>query len=538
MAQPDDFFIQMPFGNPILDTYGREILDTYGRNILDMDWANINRDVLTETPITIFQGQRDGSDPRARVADAGVIKFELDNSTNNSGGLLGYYSPDNGNLRDAEFNLGMLVRVGMEKDGDTEWFAQGRITSIDPDPGLLGDKRVLITAGDWIELAANTVMPRIEVQESVTDDQALQTIIDALGSDAPASTDLDVGDYTYEYAFTDVEDERTYVMSVLQSLGQSGQGRIFITGGTSSGEVLKYVNLTNLLSIGTPVANFVNDFTAAKASRKVRARVRRVLATAYPHAKDSAPVVLFNLTEELSIPAGETAEFVGYFRDPNDSSAKKIAAINVVQPVAATDFNFSSVSGSGSDLNTSLGFEVWSVGTKSFRVRVVNNSGSTGHLWFFQVRGEGLYPYDELSYSATDTTINERDGITLDYDLPYQSTQPILAEIASALLGWYSVESTQLPYIDFVPSLSEDDFEKMLVSKPGELIAVTDTVTGISYNMLVVGRELQIWNNGKYIEARLYITPTLQVESGLYATLDTLGLDDLDGDNTILGFGS
>lgn len=538
MAQPDDFFIQMPFGNNILDTYGREILDTAGRNILDLDWANVNSDVLTETPITIFQGQRDGSDPRARVADAGFIKFELDNSINNSGGLLGYYSPDNSNLRDPDFNLGMLVRVGMEKDSVTEWLAQGRITSIEPDPGLLGDKRVLVTAGDWMELAANTVMPRIEVQESVTDDQALQTIIDALGTDAPASTDLDVGDYTYEYAFTDVEDERTYVMSVLQSLGQSGQGRIFITGGTTSGEVLKYVNLTNLLSIGTPVATFVDDFTAAKASRKVRTRVRRVLATAYPHAKDSAPVVLFNLTEELSIPAGETAEFVGYFRDPNDSSAKKIAAINVVQPVAATDFNFSSVSGSGSDLNASLGFEVWSVGTKSFRVRLINNSGSTGYLWFYQVRGEGLYPYDELGYSATDTTINERDGITLDYDLPYQSTQPILAEIASALLGWYSVESTQLPYIDFVPSLSDDDFEKMLVSKPGELIAVTDTVTGISYNMLVVGRELQIWNNGKYIEARLYITPTLQVESGLYATLETLGLDDLDGTNTILGFGS
>lgn len=538
MAQPDDFFIQMPFGNNILDTYGREILDTAGRNILDLDWANINSDVLTETPITIFQGQRDGSDPRARVADAGVIKFELDNSINNSGGLLGYYSPDNSNLRDPDFNLGMLVRVGMEKDSVTEWFAQGRITSIEPDPGLLGDKRVLVTAGDWMELAANTVMPRIEVQESVTDDQALQTIIDALGSDAPASTDLDVGDYTYEYAFTDVEDERTFIMSVLQSLGQSGQGRLFITGSSTSGEVLKYVNLTNLLSIGTPVATFVNDFTAAKASRKVRTRVRRVLATAYPHAKDSAPVVLFNLTEELSIPAGETAEFVGYFRDPNDSSAKKIAAINVVQPVASTDFNFSSTSGSGSDLNASLGFEVWSVGTKSFRVRVVNNSGSTGYLWFYQVRGEGLYPYDELSYSATDTTINERDGITLDYDLPYQSTQPILAEVASALLGWYSVESTQLPYIDFVPSLSEDDFEKMRVSKPGELVAATDTVTGISYNMLVVGRELQIWNNGKYIHARLYITPILQVESGLYATLDTLGLDDLDGDNTILGFGS
>lgn len=538
MAQPDDFFIQMLFGNNILDTYGREILDTAGRNILDLDWANINSDVLTETPITIFQGQRDGSDPRARVADAGVIKFELDNSINNSGGLLGYYSPDNSNLRDPDFNLGMLVRVGMEKDSVTEWFAQGRITSIEPDPGLLGDKRVLVTAGDWMELAANTVMPRIEVQESVTDDQALQTIIDALGSDAPASTDLDVGDYTYDYAFTDVEDERTFIMSVLQSLGQSGQGRLFITGSSTSGEVLKYVNLTNLLSIGTPVATFVNDFTAAKASRKVRTRVRRVLATAYPHAKDSAPVVLFNLTEELSIPAGETAEFVGYFRDPNDSSAKKIAAINVVQPVASTDFNFSSTSGSGSDLNASLGFEVWSVGTKSFRVRVVNNSGSTGYLWFYQVRGEGLYPYDELSYSATDTTINERDGITLDYDLPYQSTQPILAEVASALLGWYSVESTQLPYIDFVPSLSEDDFEKMRVSKPGELVAATDTVTGISYNMLVVGRELQIWNNGKYIHARLYITPILQVESGLYATLDTLGLDDLDGDNTILGFGS
>lgn len=535
MASPDVFHFQMPFGNPIQDTFGRDILDTAGREILDLDWTDIQADVLTETPITIFQGQRYG-DPLDRVADGGTIKFVLNNSQSNSAGITGYYSPDHAD-RQARLVLGVLVRVGIEKDSVIEWLAQGRIISIDPEPGLLGNKRVDVTAADWLELASRTPMPRIPVQESATDDQVLQIIVDALGVDAPAETDLEAGAYTYTYALTDVEDEVTPVMTVLQRLAQCGLGRIFITGGSTSGEILKYVDLYSLLAVGEPVTAFVNEFTNAEASRKAYKRIKRVTATSYPLNKVD-DVVVYALPAEISIAAGATIELTGFFRDPGASSSLSISAINVTQPVADTGFNFSSISGSGNNMNPDLEIVSFEMGARSFKARLKNTAGITGYLWQFNVNGDALLPYDSLPVTSVDNTIPEKDAVSLNYDLPYHDNFYTTKEISDALLNWYTIELTSMPFIEFVPSLSDANFQKMLVAKPGELISVTEGVTGISYLMIVLGREINIWNGGAYITERLYITPAQQVESGLFFTLDVEGLDELDGPNTILAFGS
>lgn len=535
MTAPDEFHVDMQVGLPILDTYDREILDTFSRNLLDVGgFDDVLNDILSDPPIVIEQGQRDGSDPRDRVADAGAIRFEMDNSAFNSALTLGYYSPDSANKRTG-FGLGTRVRVWLVKGAVTDFLAEGRIVSIEPVPGLLGEKRVQVVVGDWIEYAARTVMPRTPVQESKADDEILQTLMTALGSGAPIETDFDTGDYTYEYALTDIVDEETFILSVLQSIAQSGQGRIFVVGGATSGEVLKFKSLTNLLSPGASVASFVNEIMDAKARRVLRTRVRKIVSTAFPYQKDGSTVALFNLTNSISIAAGAEKEFVGYFRDPNASTERKIPAVDVLQPVAGTDFNFSSVDGSGSDLNASLSILTWEVGAKSFKIRVKNNHVSTnGYLWFFQVRGKGLYPYDEISYTASDATIPENEGITLNYDFMYQSLLTTLTEITDAFLTWYSTESTNVFYFDFVPSLSDGDFTKMLDCKPGEIIAFTETVTGISYNMLVIGREIKIWNNGQYITERVYIVPQVQADV-VYLTLDVLGQDELDSVNIAFG---
>lgn len=534
MAGPDAFHVQMNLGDVLLDTDSVEILDTAGINILDLGWADFQEDVITESPITIFQGQRNG-DPLDRVADAGTIKLVLNNNANNSGGVVGYYSPDNLNKRSG-FGIGCRVRVGLTKDAVTEWLSEGRVIDIKPVPGLLSNKLVDLVCGDWIEVASRTAMPRIPVQESVTDDQVIQTIVNNM-DDAPTETDLEVGAYTYDYALTDVEDQETKVLTVLQRLAQSGLGRIFITGGPTSGEILRYVDLYSLLTTAEPVAAFNDDFVDMEAIRRAFKRVKRVITTVYPNSKDPSPVVLYSLTNEISIAAGEEFEFIGFYRDPNGNSSRSIAAVNVVTPIVNTDFKFSSVSGSGTDMNASLIISEFVAGSKAFYIRGMNTGATVGYLWFFQTRGEGLYPYDSLSFTAVDDTIKENEGATLNYDLPYHASYSIAREVAVAFLGWYSIEVTDVPSIDFVPSASDADFAKFLACKPGTVVAVTESVTGIGYSMILLGREINIWNGGKYITERLFVTPAQQVESSLYFTLDTLGQDDLDGDNTVLAFG-
>jgi len=534
MTAPDSFSIDMQIGLPVLDTYSREILDTADRNVFDIGgFADVLDDILSDPPILIEQGMRDGSDPRDRVADSGTIRFEMDNSAFNSAGTLGYYSPDSINKRFG-FGLGTRVRVWLIKDSVTDFLAEGRIIDIAPNPGLLGDKRVSVVVGDWIEYAARTVMPRIAVQEGKADDEILDAIMAALGSGAPITTAFDTGDFVYEYALTDIVDEETTILSVLQSIAQSGQGRIFITGGASSGEVLTFKSLTNLGSPGAAVATFVNDIMGAKIKRAVRTRIRKITSTAFPYQKDGSTVALFNLTKSLPIAAGTEAEFIGYFRDPNASTDSKIPAVDVIQPVVGTDFNFSTLDGSGTDLNGSLSILTWEVGAKSFKVRVRNTSVSLGYLWFFQIRGKGLYPYDEVSYTANDSSIPENEGIALNYDMFYLSTLATLTEITDALLSAYSTESTNVYYFDFVPSLSEGDFDKLMKIKPGTILNFTENVSGISYTMLVIGREIKIWNKGNHITERVNIVPQIQGDA-VYLTLDLLGYDALDSVNIAFG---
>ncbi len=534
MSVVEALHIDMIFGDNILDTYGREILDTAGRNILDLGWVDVQADVLTDTPTNVFQGQKKG-DAVDRVADPGTIKLVMNNNANNSGGVVGYYSPD-GSYTRAGFANGLRVRIGLEKDSVIEWLSEGRVIDIKPVPGLLENKLTYVTCGDWLEVASRTNMPRIPVQQAQTDDSILQTIVNAL-DDPPRETDFETGAYSYDYALTDVQDEETKILSVLQSLAQCGLGRIFIVGGTTSGEVLRYVDLYSLLSVADPVATYNNSFVDTDAQRRAFRRVKRVVVTGYPMAKDTSPVVLYTISQEIAITAGSTIEFSGSFRDPNASSAQSIAAVDVVQPVINTDYKFSSVSGSGTDLNASLEIVEWEVGARSWRIRVKNNAGSTGYLWHYQVRGKGLYPYDSISYTAVDTTIKEGEGITLNYDLPYHDDYYTIQSVADAILGWYSVEATELPYIDIVPTASDEDYARFLVSKPGEVVAVIESVTGVAQNMVVIGRDVSIWNGGKHITARLYLMPVQQVENALYFTLDTLGQDELDGDNTLIAFG-
>lgn len=528
----DQLHIDMTFGDKILDTYGREILDTYGRNILDLGWVDVRADVLTESPVNTFQGQKKG-DALERVADPGTIKLLMNNNSTNSAGIVGYYSPDGLYTRPG-FTNGLRVRVGLEKDGVIEWLSEGRVIDIKPVPGNLNNKVTHVVVGDWLEVVSRTTMPRLTVQQSQTDDSLIQTIIDNL-DEAPKETDFSAGAYTYDYALTDVDDEKTYVLSVLQSIAQCGLGRIFIVGGTTSGEILKYVDLYSLLSVTEAVAVYNNAFVNTDAQRRTNRRVKRVVATGYPMAKDTSPAVLYTISQEIAIPAGETVEFSGSFRDPNASSSQSIAAIDVVQPVVNTDYKFSSVSGSGTDLNASLEIVLWEVGTRTWRIQVRNNAGATGYLWHYQVRGKGLYPYDAISYTAVDTTIKE--GITLNYDLPYQDDYYTIKSIADALLGWYSVEATDLPFIDIVPTASEEEYARFLLSKPGEVVTVIEDVAGVAQNMVVIGRDTSIENGGAYITARLYLMPVQQVENALYFTLDTLGQDDLDGDYTLIAFG-
>ena len=71
-------------------------------------WKDITADVLIDNPIHWAQGIT-SNDPRDRIANTGVFMAELDNSTDNSAGIAGYYSPGHSDCLTG-FDIGRRIR--------------------------------------------------------------------------------------------------------------------------------------------------------------------------------------------------------------------------------------------------------------------------------------------------------------------------------------------------------------------------------------------------------------------------------------------
>ncbi len=520
----------MDLGEAILDMTGDPIKDMTADPILDMDWTEVT-DVLDD-PISIKRGNTDGL-PFARVAETGTMTIILDNSSNNSAGLEGYYSPDHANCRSG-FRKGKRLRIGLKRTGQPMYYKfQGKLLDIEPEPGLLSRKTTRVSVVDWMDVAGRTPMPRLAALASKRDDQALQAILDAL-DEKPFATDLPAGPYTYDYVFSDIQDENDKILAALQALANSGLGRFVIKGGENSGEILTYQDIYSLTDPGaTALVTLNNSFLGLPGlGRRAYKRVKRVQGTVYPLELDGSPVVLYSLPQSIHIGPGGTAEFTIYYRDTS-SSKNRIAVTAVEDLVPDTDFKFSSTDGAGNDMNGDLS-RVMTKGGNSVGLRLTNTSpGTTGYLWFLQVRGTGIYRTNPITYVATDDSVKESEAITLDLRMPYQNDYNVAADITTAVLGWLDAEVTDVPAAEVAANISQELLDAVVEGESGDLIEVIDDVSGISYLFVMLGYELTVNFIGD-LRCKWYLA--YAIVTSAFLTLDVDGMDALDTDEARLAF--
>lgn len=509
MTVPDSMVVEyFSGGYEILDMTGATVLDMASEAILDPgEWFDLTSDVTTETPIVVFQGQRN-SGPDDRVADSGSIRFTLRNDAGCSGGVVGYYSPDHASVR-SMWGLGRIVRVSLVKDGVTDYLSQGRIVTIEPSTGNLNEKTVDVVIADWMDIAARTNMPWISLGDvdGFTDDQVLQHIFDNL-DDAPDSTDFDTGTYAYAYPLSDLNDGNDKVLTVMQRLTRSGLGRIYIVGNTTSGEVLKYVSLTTLLAGGSTVATFDNDFESLALTRQAYTRAKRVNVNTIGYLEHPSVVQLNSATQVIyKINPGETIAIKKKYVDGDGA----VDAGADVQCVSLTSFAYgfnSAIDFLGTDLIANLTGISYTVGVNEVKAFFTNSGATTGYL-MVSMAGHGLlYKYPYL-YTVEDATIPEGQGVTIDWNAPYQNTYAGIQAIGDYLMDWFGADSTQVKSLTFTPTVDAENYAKMRDCKPGTLVRVTDDVTGIDADMLAIGFELQIWNSGKLMRETLYLSRTV-----------------------------
>ena len=488
---------------------------------LSAAWTDVTRDVVKAEPVHATRGIQ-GSGVKDLVALPGMFSFVLDNSQANSGAKLGYYSPGHANCR-AGFGKGTRVRLKLVHSGASYYWWHGRIRTIEPMAGQFRERMTFVQAADYMQILSDFQLDKLAIQEDKRFDQLIDTAVDAV-STAPMATSYAVDPSTSEIAFHLEQDERTYIMTVLQKICQSTGGMLFVKGDATGGETLTYESRHTraLRALAGTLNNTMSDMKLRWEEREQYTKVRVLV---YPVRTDDSNVVLASLAQEVEIGPLKSYKFNLRVRDPNGSA--RISGKTLVSPlVADTDYKVSSVSGGGNDKNGSV-----TVGTPSgsnvISVTITNpDLDASVYVNHLQVRGLGIYPYDSQDQFAGS---GDRH---FTYEMPYQASLTFAKAYATYLQG---ATSNDLPIISDVWFYA--DFSDVLMGylhgdvEIGSRVLLQEAATGLDMEFFVNFIDLEIVNNGSQAKVGWTLAPA---ETAQYFILDDTTYGVLDEPTIVL----
>jgi len=442
-------------------------------------WVDVSVDVRSVALAHLSRGI-DGSTITDRVAKVGTLSFALDNSIANSGGLLGYYSPDNSNLRTG-FGLGTLTRWKITYSGVTRYKFYGKISDIKPLAGQYKERYVSVTCVDYMNELLVHNMNKVVVQTNKRGDQLLATIVANLPV-APLATSYALGPDYFAYALHDIQDERASGMSAAQRVDQSGLSYTFVKSDTTGGETLTWQTRHTRLLL-TSAATLSNTMRDLIVTRKADSIYNTIKATGYPVNPGSSNEVLWISRKEIALGAGQTLTTEVRYSDPTGGKRVAISPGTGVTPVADTDYKMSSIAGDGgNDLNASLGITVaWGGNTAS--IVLVNNAAVTGYIpanWL-QLRGKIIRLYDPMEIIKTDSASKTAYGDrTLPIALPYLDNVNTVEAFSTELLTRLKDPVSTIDNVEFIANSNATLMAAAMALDVGMRFTLSETVTGFS----------------------------------------------------------
>lgn len=424
-------------------------------------WADITADVL-QVPAPRVSGMGImGNTILDRTGDAGTFTFSLNNSNRNSASTLGYYTPEGVNKRTG-WQPGLPVRLSFAYDGYSRYKYYGVIDNdgIKVVPGQYKERRVDVKCSNWMRKAANHTLALLQYQTNFRADQGIQCVLDNMPFQ-PQRTTLGIGATTFPTVF-DITKTNSKALGEISKLVMSGLDYGFIRASDVTGEefvfmpratwVAKASSATSfpaknsdftdsilnetggtddiLLETGDRLllehaytANFNtsdrDNFTDLKLSYG-KNMANHVVMKTYPRTVDASSVVLWSLETPITIAAAETlTETRGTYVDPNSGNSK-VNGINMVTPVATTDYQmFDNADGTGTDRTANLTV-VAEYGTSEVRYTLTSAAAGTAYITKLQARGTGVYIYDPAEKVYDSTTQQTTYGVMpLTVDMPY-----------------------------------------------------------------------------------------------------------------------
>ena len=498
------------------------------------NWTDISADWVGKTRST--SGIRSNS-PLDLVATSGSLDFYLNNSADNSAGLLGYYSPGHTNCR-AGFDRGLSVRLSVCYDGIEAYKFQGRVNGIEPTFGEYGERRTHVTAGDWMDSSASGELNSPTLQENKTFAEIVAAIVANMDVQ-PEATEYTTGGDVYSTVF-DTTISTTRAMSEFAKAARSEMGYVYVTHTRTSGEILTVEKRGDreLITEPTdlPIATDQSDKyllegggnillegggdlliqSTEKAIMDAPYRLRtswganqynKIRVTAYPREiSTSSDDVLYVLQEKMELKHGETQEFDISYRDPNEK-AVTVAAKEMQAPVANTDYTMNTKSdGTGTDLTANLSITVDYSATGAHYSVTNTHATKTGYITLLQARGRGIYLYDSVDAIATDTAANlaKYGQYPLNLSANYVDSLVRAQTMADYLLAAQKEPYVSIEEIQFVGNRDSKSMMAFLYGEIGKRVNLNESQTGINGDYFINGTEFEV-NPGGVVYYTWYV---------------------------------
>jgi hypothetical protein len=472
--------------------------------IVEGTLIDITADVDNTSAINVQYGIR-GNGPLDRIATTGTMTFSLNNAPNNSGGVVGYYSPGHANVR-VGWDLGLLVKLKLTYDGTTYYKFAGNLVDIEPDAGSHGRRSVMCTAVDWIDESARARVKDVTIQTDKRADELIDTLVTNSVSKQPLATSYDVGQSTFEYAFDNLLDTQTTVLRALADCVISELGYLYVKGDTTQGGTLKFENRHARPKYGEADASFDNSMMGLKVDRGRSDVINRIYVVVHPRTADASISVLYELTTTASVPAvsaGTSMQLIGPFKE-SSIRGYRIAGSSIVSPASGTDWTANtSADGTGTNITSDVVVTHAKVSANSVTFNIQNNAAVTAYITTLQVRGNGLKDVTDTIFSATSAnsqgTYGENDvRVSMRYE---SNTGTFATEIASWILNTTKDARYVISEFSLASNSSDTLMTQSLAREPGDKITVSETVTGLTATG-ASGAQIGYFINGVNISVR------------------------------------
>ncbi len=472
-----------------------------------------------------------GNGPTDCVAGTGEASFTLNNIAG-PGRLQGAYSPGHANCRPG-WDYGTEIYVQIRDSLDTTLYTKhrGRVGVIDPDAGQYGNRRVRVVSYDAMRELMSAEVRSLALQQNKTESELVAAIIAALPAESrPGTSVLATGVDTYRYAFHDVG-SGTKALGLIKDVAIDSYALVVVTGDGPFRMFDRHTRITKASSftLNDTMQEFVAPSTLDQAVSVAR-------LTIHPPSFDTANVTLYADQSVRELAPATTTSFWVTYRDPNTSTTLIGGRSVVTSLVADSDYaGNSKADGTGTVLTSSLAVTVTAFASTAL-VSIVNSSpqsvflaNTSGHPTF-RIRGLGVYDRGPQTYESSSTQSYGVRPLTMD--LRYQDNPLVAQNYAEFLVITRKALASQPQRIGFIATGSPTLMTQALAREPGDVITVSETMTGFSSVKAAIQSVEITVTNKNWLHCRWGLAPSNTLPLWLF---DTVGSSEW-GVSTYYGF--